>query len=200
MRQLARKKGERQMKRCPTCQRTFPDNAPDACPYDGTFVVSEGAQQQQYYPGAQPPPYGAPPAGGDPSQWQQQQQGGYYQQPGGQYPPPYGNPYAPASGGGGLSKAALFTGIAAIAVFAVGFILAIVGINNLDYSMLQLAGVIILLSLVAGLAAVILGIVTLVMAGKNPALSKAQGVIGLILGAIPLILWLIGLARRGGGF
>lgn len=187
------------MKRCPTCQRTYPDNAPDACPYDGTFVVSDAAQQQQYYPGSQPP-YGAPPPQGDPSQWQQQQPGGYYQQPGGPYPPPYGNPYAPTAGGSGLSKAALFTGIAAIAVFAIGFVLAIIGINSLDLSMLQLAGVIILLSLVAGLAAVVLGIVVLAMVGKNPALNKVHGIIGIVLGAIPLILWLIGLARRGGGF
>src|SRR3954467_13924272 len=111
------------MKRCPTCQRTYPDNAPDACPYDGTFVVSDASQQQQYYPGGQPqppppygaqPPYGAPP--GDPSQ-QWQQPGGYYQNPGTPYPPPYGNPYAPATGGAGISKAALFSGIGAIGVF-----------------------------------------------------------------------------------
>jgi hypothetical protein len=183
------------MKRCPTCQRTYPDNAPDACPYDGTFVVSDASQQQQYYPGAQqqpPPPYGAPPTG-DPSQWQQP--GGYYQQPGGAYPPPYGNPYAPATGGGGISKAALFTGIGAIGVFALGFIMVMIAISSFNISLAQFGAIMMLLGLVGGLAAVVLGIVVIVMAGKNPAINKVHGIIGLILGIIPIIFWIIGLAN-----
>jgi len=202
---LGRKK-EKQMKRCPTCQRTYPDNAPDACPYDGTFVVSDASQQQQYYPGGQPPPpppygaqppYGAPP--GDPSQ-QWQQPGGYYQQPGSPYPPPYGNPYAPATGGAGISKAALFSGIGAIGVFALGFIMVLIGVNSLSLGVIQFGGILMLLGLVGGLAAIVLGIVVIVMAGKNPAINKAHGIIGLVLGIIPILFWIIGLANSSGRY
>jgi hypothetical protein len=184
------------MKRCPTCQQTYPDPGPDHCPNDGTRLISD-APQQQYYAGGQPPPYGTP---NDPSQWQQPPGGYYPQQPGqppGQYPPPpYGGPYAP-TGGRGISKAALITGIAAAGTFALGFVLVLMGVNNLDFSMIQIASVIILLSLVAGLAAIVLGIVTLVMAGKNPAISKVHGILALVLGAIPIIFWLIGMANYG---
>jgi hypothetical protein len=175
------------MKHCPTCQQTYPDNVPDQCPRDGTLLISD---QQQYYAGAQPPPYGAP---GDPSQWQQPP-GGYYQQPGQYPPPPYGGPYAPP-GGSGLSKAALFTGIAAAGTFALGFVLVIIAVNNLDLSMAQIGAVIMLISLAAGIAAIVLGIITIVMAGKNPAMSKVHGILGLILGIIPIIFWIIGLAN-----
>ena len=182
------------MKRCPNCQQMFPDNAPDLCPYDGTQLVGD-ASQQQYYGGAQPP-YGAP---GDPSQWQPPP-GGYYQQPG--YPPPYGSPYAPRAGAAGLSKAALFTGIGAIGAFVIGFIMVLVGVNSFNISLIQFASILILLALVAGLAAVVLGIITLVMAGKNPAMSKVHGIVAIVLGAIPIIFWIIGMANQGryGGF
>src|SRR3954452_24989423 len=32
------------MKRCPTCQRTYPDDAPAFCVNDGTRLVDEGAE------------------------------------------------------------------------------------------------------------------------------------------------------------
>lgn len=181
------------MKRCPTCQQTYPDYGPDHCPNDGTHLIND-AQQQQYYPGG-PPPYGA---SGNPSQWQPPPpQGGYYQQPG-QYPPPpppYGNPYAPTAGGGGLSKAALFTGIAAAVTFVLGFTLVVIAIKSINLSLAQVGSIFMLLSLVAGIAAIVLGIITLAMAGKNPAMSKAQGIIGLVLGVIPIIFWIIGMAN-----
>ena len=183
------------MKRCPHCQQTFPDNAPDLCPYDGTQVVYD-ASQQQYYAGGQQQPYGQP---GDPSQWQPPP-GGYYQQPG--YPPPppyaYGGPYAPRAGAGGLSKAALFVGIGAVSAFVIGFILVLVGVNGLNLGLIQFAGILILLSLVAGLAAVVLGIITLAMAGKNPAMNKVHGIVAVVLGAIPIIFWIIGMANYSG--
>src|ERR1043165_4052996 len=151
------------MKRCPTCQRTYPDNAPDACPYDGAFVVSDTSQQQQYYPGAQqqpPPPYGAPPTGDPSQQWQQpggyyQQPGGAYPPPGGAYPPPYGNPYAPTMGGGGIGKAALFTGIGAIGAFALGFIMVMIAVSSFNIGLIQFGGILMLLGLIGGLAAVV---------------------------------------------
>jgi hypothetical protein len=197
------------MKRCPTCQRTFPDNAPDACPYDGTFVVSEGAQQQQYNPGAQPPPYGAPPAG-DPSQWQQQQQppggyspqqpGGYYQQPGA-YPPQYGNPYAPTGGSKMLSSLGFLCGLGAfiiLVLLVIFYALARNGAFDFD-TLLTIAKILQPLSylmLLAGVASIILGIISLVTAKSNPALSKPKAIIGMCLGAIPLFFFILGLAAR----
>src|ERR1044071_8597630 len=119
------------MKRCPSCQQMFPDNAPAQCPYDGTYLVSDAPPQQPYYGGGPPPPpppYGQP---SDPSQWQPPG-GEYYQQPGSYPPPPpaYGGPYAPSAPAGGLSKAALFTGIGALGSFLVAIIVAMIGYSG----------------------------------------------------------------------
>src|SRR2546423_1507508 len=114
------------MKSCPTCQRTFPDNSPDACPYDGARLVGDAAPQQQYYAGGQQaPPYGAPVNQPPAPQWPPPppaQNYGGYQQPG-QYPPPPANPYAP-KGRGGLSKAALFAGIVAVLAYGAAWVMA----------------------------------------------------------------------------
>jgi hypothetical protein len=179
------------MKRCPTCQQTFPDHAPDLCPYDATPVVND-APHQQYYAGGQPP-YGTP---GDPSQWQPPP-GGYYQQPGQYppYPPPYGGPYAPRAGSGGLSKAALFTGIGALGGFLVAVLFAVIAINTRNRDLMPVVGIFGLLSLLAGLTSVVLGIVTLSMANRNPMMNKVHGILGIVFGAIPIILWFIGLAN-----
>ena len=174
------------MKSCPSCQQVYPDDGPDFCMNDGTPLVrspyeynpgpSPGSQWQQPSTGWQPPPppgYGYPP-------------------PGGQYPP-YG--YAPTSGAGnGLSKAALITGIGATAIFGLAVIVAMGGSRTRDT--LVIVGLIGLVSLLAGLTAVILGIVAISMAGKNPGTSKVKGIIGLCLGALPIVLWLIGLVNN----
>jgi hypothetical protein len=184
------------MKRCPTCQQTFPDHAPDLCPYDGTPVINDAPQEyQQYYAGGQPPPYGTP--GGAP-QWQPPPPGGgYYQQPGQYppYPPPYGGPYAPRPGAGGLSKAALFTGIGALGGFIIAVLFAVIAINSRNRDLLPVVGIFGLLSLLAGLTAVVLGIVTLTMANRNPMMNKVHGILGIVFGAIPIILWFLGLAN-----
>jgi hypothetical protein len=183
------------MKRCPTCQQTFPDHAPDLCPYDGTPVVSDVSQErQQYYAGGQTPygmPGGAPPWGPPPP-------GGYYQQPGQYppYPPPYGGPYAPGAGGGsGLSKAALFTGIGALGGFIVAVLFAVIAINSRNRDLLPVVGIFGLLSILAGLTAIVLGIVTLSMANRNPLMNKVHGILGIVFGAIPILLWFLGLAN-----
>jgi hypothetical protein len=181
------------MKRCPHCQQTFPDEAPDLCPYDGTQVISDFAQQQQYYAGGQQA-YGMP---GDPAQWQPQPPppaGGYYQQPG-QYPPPYGGSYAPRAGSGGLSKAALFTGIGALGGFIVAVLFAVIAVNSRNRDLLPVVGIFAILSLLAGLTAIVLGIVTLSMANRNPMMNKVHGILGIVFGAIPILLWLLGLAN-----
>lgn len=186
------------MKSCPACQRTFPDNSPDACPYDGTHLVGSAAPPptQPYNAGGQQAPqYGAPgnqpPAPQWPPQPPPQNYGGY--QPQGQYSPP-ANPYG-RKGGGGLAKAALITGILAIVAYGVAEVIARTAstptsMEELD-SLLTRVGIFALAGLILGGIAIILGIITLILANKNPALSKAQGAIGLILGAIPIILYVL---------
>jgi hypothetical protein len=177
----------------------FPDNAPAQCPYDGTYLVADAPPQQPYY-GSGQAPYGQP---GDPSQWQPPG-GEYYQQPGAYPPPPpYGGPYAPSAPAGGLSKAALFTGIGALGTFIIAVVLAVIGFSggrSTLRDMLPVIGILSLLSLLAGVTAVILGIVTLSQASRNPAASKVHGILGIIFGAIPIILWLIGMANSGRRF
>jgi hypothetical protein len=193
------------MKRCPSCQQVFPDQSPDQCPYDGTQLVGDG--QQQYYAGNQPyaggqpyggnqPPYGAP---GDPSQWQPP--GAGYAPPGGQYPPPaYGGPYAPARGSGALSTAGFICGLGAfiILVFVI-FVYVMARNGSLSLStLLTLAQILQPLSwlmLLAAVASIVLGIISLVSSSRNPAISKPKAIVGMCLGAIPLLLFLIGIAN-----
>ena len=181
------------MKRCPMCQQTYPDYGPDQCPNDGTRLVMD-APQPQYYAGGQQPPYGAP---AYPAQWQQPP-GGYYQP--GQYQPYGGPPYATAGGSRALSSAAFWSGLGAfitLVLLIVFYALARNGTFDID-TILTLARILQPLSwlmLAAGVASVVLGIVALVMSGRNPALSKAKAIVGMCLGAIPLILFFIGLAN-----
>jgi hypothetical protein len=186
------------MKSCPSCHQTYPDNAPDFCTNDGTPLVSS---DPSYSPGSQWQAQGgqAPPSSG----WQQPPQGWGYPPPG-QYPPPQGQypPYGyapPPTGTAGLSKAALFTGIGALGSFLIAIILAVIGANA-GYStlrdMVPIIGILALMALLAGLTAVVLGIVVLSMAGKNPAMSKVHGILAICFGAIPIILWFFGLANN----
>lgn len=195
------------MKNCPSCHQTYPDNAPDFCTNDGTPLVS--SDPSSYTPGAQ---WQA--AGGQtpPSGWQQPPQGWGYPPPGqyppspGQYPPPppgqyppYG--YAPPQGASkGLSKAALFTGIGALASFLIAVVVAMMaassGMGTLR-DMLPVIGILALLGLLAGLTAIVLGIVVISMANRNPAVNKVHGILGICFGAIPIILWLFGMSRNG---
>lgn len=93
------------IKRCPTCNRTFGDDAPSFCPSDGTPLQTE--TPSAFTPpsavgDATPPPpgYGAPPP---PPSFQSQDSGGLYGaqgygnppygvQPGGYLSGPYGQP------------------------------------------------------------------------------------------------------------
>ncbi|PYS47135.1 MAG: hypothetical protein DMF68_16825 [Acidobacteria bacterium] len=190
------------MKRCPTCQQTFPDDAPNFCPNEGTPLVSDSQQQQYYqggqqpYPGGQQPPYYGAPGNPPPPQqggWTPPPPQGYGYPPQGQYPP-YG--YAPPVGRGtGLSKAALFTGIGSIGSLALAVILVRVAISSYSYGLLQMGGLLVWLALFAAIAAVTLGVITIVNASKNPAINKIHGIIGACLGGLTLLIWLIGLAR-----
>jgi hypothetical protein len=168
------------MKSCPTCQQVYTDEGPEYCLNDGTPLVKKPSE---YNPGAA---YS--------NQWQPQAPQGWGGYPPTQYPP-YG--YAPApSGGSGVAKAALITGIASVASLATVFL--IVATNRPTSDLKVFVGLLGILSLISGLAAVILGIVSLSMASRNPAIGKAKGVVGLCLGAIPLILMFIGLISASG--
>ena len=109
---------------------------------------------------------------------------------------PYG--YAPPGGSAGLSKAALFTGIGSLGSFILAIALTMIGASSGHSTLRDMAPVIVilaLLSLLAGLVAIVLGIVTLSMASKNPSMSKVHGILAICFGAIPVILWLFGLAN-----
>lgn len=189
------------MKRCPSCQQMFPDNAPDLCPYDGARLMSD-APQQPYYAGGQPP-YGAPGNQPPSPQWPPPpgQNWGGYQQPG--QPPGYGSPYAPVGGSKALSSAAFFSGLGAFIILVliiVFYSLARNGAFDFD-TLLTIARILQPLSwlmLLAGVASIVLGVISLVMSGRNPALSKAKAIVGMCLGIIPLLLFLIGLANMPG--
>lgn len=195
------------MKRCPTCQQTYPDYAPDQCPNDGARLISEATPppQQQYYAGGQPfNPYAAqgnqPPA---PQQWQPpgQNWGGGYQQPQpGQYPPPYGSPYAQVGGSRGLSTAAFLSGLGAFIILVLIILFYSLARNGaFEFStLLTIARILQPLSwlmLLAGVASIVFGIISLVTSGRNPAISKGKAIVGMCLGIIPLLLFLIGLAN-----
>jgi hypothetical protein len=90
----------------------------------------------------------------------------------------------------------LFTGIGALGSFILAVILAVIGYSSHNLrDMIPIIGILSLLALLAGLTAVVLGIITISMAGKNPAMNKVHGILGIILGAIPIILWLFGIAN-----
>jgi hypothetical protein len=105
-------------------------------------------------------------------------------------------PHAYGAGGEGLASAALFTGIGTIAALIVGFFIALIASSSHNLGMVQFGGIIIFLSLISGLTALILGIVSISMSNRNPSISKAKGIVGLCLGAIPLLLLIIGLIAR----
>jgi hypothetical protein len=176
------------MKSCPSCQQTYPDGGPDFCTTDGTPLVSFDPSYAHT-----PPPGNQWQASGAqaPPGWQQPPPGYGYPPPG-QYPP-YG--YAPhATRSAGVSKAALFTGIGSLGTFLLAISLAVVGVSSRNLrDMIPIIGILGLLSLLAGLTAIVLGIITLNSASRNPAMNKVHGILGIIFGAIPLILWLFGL-------
>jgi hypothetical protein len=181
------------MKSCPACQQVYPD-ALEVCPNDGTTLMISNAG---YNPGAsdyrfqtpggqnQPPP---------PPGWQPPPPGWGYYQPG-QAPPGYTGQYPQSSSGAGLATAALYTGIGTIAALVLGYVLIFAALSSYPYNtgLAGLGGILVLISFVGGLTALILGIVAASMSSRNPNISKAKAIVGLCLGAIPLLLLIIGL-------
>ena len=191
------------MKRCPTCQRTYPDDAPAFCVNDGVQLVTEGPQSYDpqktmlasapppppQYSNPQPPP---PPTPAQQAPWpppppqQAQNWGGYNQPPGqqpGQYPgyaPQYGAPPA-AAGGKGLSLSSFIIGIISLLSLSIIFLMSERVIDpDRDVAAVCFWG-----SAVMGLIAVVLGALALISRKQR---SKWMAILGLILG-LPAILF-----------
>ena len=188
------------MKSCPSCQQVYPNDGPSFCTNDGTPLVSSASSE--YGSGSagyawQAPADQIPQA--PPSGWQPPPPG-WGQLPGQYAPYGYQPPYPRASTGGeGLATASLFTGIGTTVILIVGFVIILTAVNSFDLGMMQFGGVLIFISMITGLIALVLGIVAVSMSNRNPAISKAKGIIGLCLGAIPLLLMIIGLIGRARG-
>lgn len=181
------------MKSCPACQQVYPDGL-EICPNDGTRLMNP---TQAYNPGPSDYRFQAPSDQGPqmPPGWQPPPPGwNPYQQ--GQYPPyGYAPPYPQSAGGEGLASAALWTGIATMGSLLLGFLVIAVGLNTYprNRDLAGMGGILVFISFIVGLTALILGIVAASMSNRNPAISKAKAVVGLCLGAVPLLILFIGL-------
>lgn len=188
------------MKRCPKCQRTYPDDAPNFCVNDGAQLFQEESQgydpqktmmasapppppPPQYSP--QPPPPNQPPQANWPPPPPQQQQGqnwgGYYQQPG--QPPGYAPQYGavPAAGGKGLSLGSFILGLISFLALALIFLMGQRVIDpDRDVAEACFWG-----SAATGLVAVVLGALALISRRQR---NRWMATLGLVLG-IPAILF-----------
>jgi len=185
------------MKRCPNCQRTYPDDSPGFCINDGAQLINEEGQAfdpqktilasapapPQYSnpapPSANQPPQAPWPPPPPPPQGQPQAQnwgGGYYQQPGQQQP--YGAPYAPPVGKSNkLSLTALIIGCVS---GLLGLILVLDYTRVLRMLDRDSGYAMIIAAVVTGAIALVIGVIALISARQR---SKALAVIGMVLSA-----------------
>ena len=195
------------MKRCPTCQRTYPDDSPGFCVNDGAQLVNEEAQAydpqktimasqppppaappQQYNPAPPPQPYNpAPPPVNQPPQqapWPPQpaqQQQGQWGGGGGYYPQPGQQYAAPYGTPPGASKSLTLT---ALILGAISGLLALFML--LDYSDVtevyseDTIMPAMVAAVVTGLGALVVGLLALISKRQR---GKALAIIGMVLGA-----------------
>jgi len=201
------------MKRCPTCQRTYPDDAPNFCVNDGAQLFTEEAQSYDpqktmlasappppQYSNPQPPPPQPPPPNQPPqAPWppppppqQGQNWGGYYQQQQPGQPPGYAPPYraVPASGPKGLSLASFILGLISFAAVALIFLMY----QRLIDPDRDVAEVCYYGSAVAGIIAIVLGALALISRKQR---NRWMAILGLTLG-IPGVLFFIYVAVNYG--
>lgn len=202
------------MKRCPKCQRTYPDDSPGFCVNDGAALVTEEAPsydpqktmlasappppppQQQY---ANPQPPSAPQAASPPPQpvWpppppqqQQQQQGqnwggSYYPQTGQQQQPPYGTPYAAqAATSNKLSLTALILGCLS---GLLGFLLLADYLGWMRMFTRDSGQITIIAAVATGAIALVLGIIALISARQR---SKPLAIVGMVLSAASIAFYI----------
>jgi hypothetical protein len=178
------------MKRCPSCQRTYPDNAPGFCVSDGTPLVTEETPaydpQKTMLASAPPPKFSEPlplPPSAPPLQqpvWppptpQQQGQnwgGGYYPQQGQGYAQPF--PQQTAKGTG-LSLTALILGVVS-ALLSGLLLIRETGSLRLDR---ETAVALLVSAAGVGLVALVLGLIALFSSRQR---SKALAIAGMVLG------------------
>ncbi|MDQ3817879.1 MAG: hypothetical protein M3362_09325 [Acidobacteriota bacterium] len=201
------------MKRCPTCQRTYPDDAPNFCTNDGTRLVAEEsepefdpqktvlatappprkevnqASQPQNNPSTPvPPQLQAPPQQAWQPQPPQQQQGqnwggGFYQQPQ-QYAAQWPPQYAQQTAGSkSLTLATLIIGI----ISALGLALIFGMVKEIIPRDRDVAQIAYYASAALGVIALLLGLLALISKRQR---SKWMAIVGLVLG-IPAILFFI---------
>ena len=195
------------MKRCPTCQRTYPDDAPGFCVNDGAQLVAEESaafdpqktilastppppQPPPQYSNPVPPPqapWPPPPPQGQqapppPPQQQQQNWGGYYPQPGQQ---PYPPQYAPhVAKGNKLSLTALILGcISGI----LGFLLLAAYLGWMRIFDRDTAYAAIIAAVILGAASLVVGALALISARQR---SKALAIIGMVLSAASIAFYI----------
>lgn len=197
------------MKRCPKCQRTYPDDSPGFCVNDGAGLVTEEAQsydpQKTMLASAPPPPpppqqYSTPPPPPPAAQaapppqpvWPppppQQQQGqnwggGYYPQPGQQQP--YGAPYpAQAATSNKLSLTTLILGgLSGL----LGFLLLADYLGWMRMFTRDSGQITIIAAVATGAIALVLGIIALISARQR---SKPLAIIGMVLGAASIAFYI----------
>ncbi|HEX8889908.1 MAG TPA: hypothetical protein VF779_12200 [Pyrinomonadaceae bacterium] len=164
------------MKRCPTCQQTFPDTVGDICPNDAASLayVSETGNPYDNQPRWQQPPAG----------WATPPQGQF------NYKPSLG------VGSSSLSTTALICGICATFFPLMAYALAS---SARDYATIKLAVILMYLTIIMGLTAINLGIVAASLANGDSA-RKTKGIIGLCLGILPFFIFMmLGLSFNGPG-
>ena len=200
------------MKRCPTCQRTYPDDAPNFCVNDGAQLFTEEApsydpqktmlasappppQYANPQPTPPPPPPNQPPQAPwppPPPQQQGQNWGGYYQQQPGQppgYAPQYGAVPA-ATGPKGLSLASFIIGLISFLAVALIFLMY-ERIIDADRDVAQICYWV---SGIGGFIAIVLGALALISRRQR---NRWMAILGLTLG-IPGVLFFVYIAVNYG--
>jgi hypothetical protein len=191
------------MKRCPTCQRTYPDDAPAFCVNDGARLADEASipaydPQKTIMASAPPPPYSnlAPPLNNPPYPPPPQQQPVWPPQPpqpgqnwGGGYMPP-GQAYAPPKGNG-LSRATLILGVVS---GLLGILLLLDYLRIIRMLSRDTAYPVLIAAIATGVAAIVLGLIALFSSRQR---SKGMAAIGMVLAAFSIGFWIYLEAEHG---
>jgi hypothetical protein len=186
------------MKRCPSCQRTYPDDAPAYCVNDGTRLVDEESApaydpQKTIMASAPPPqPYSnpAPLPNNPPSPPPQQQQPAWPPPPPQQQGQNWGGGYYPQGQGYAPPKSKSLS----LATFIVGCISGLLGaLLLLDYlryiRMLtkDTAIPMLITAIATGIIALVLGLITVFSSRQR---GKGLAAVGMLLGAFSIGFWI----------
>lgn len=181
------------MKRCPSCQRTYPDDAPAFCVNDGTRLVDEAStpayDPQKTMMASAPPPYSnpIPPLNNQPFPPPPQQQQVWPPQPpgqnwGGGYTP-QGQAYAQPKGNG-LSRATLILGCVS---GLLGILLLLDYLRIIRMLTRDTAYPLLIAAIATGVTAIVLGLIALFSSRQR---SKGMAAIGMVLAAFSIGFWI----------